>query len=436
MYDYTPISKLYIRNFRNLGDVEISFKESPIVTLVGENEAGKTSVIKAFATAALHANPRDQKDYIRDGTSMFGVGIELEDGTLITRIKEAKGINSYQIKDSSGKLVWSANKLSEGLPMEVQKLMGLVVEPETNEFLHIRTYEDKLLFVVTPNSTNYKVMYNALKVEQLTNAIKLGSNEANKLKADINANSASIETLGIQMRGINVIDTQPLVNVRNRLKEQLGTLDKIERLRDLVGRTEKCEEQLGAMVLIDKFNLQPINEGTAIRISSAGRLLDNKAIKCNLLSKISDVDNLSEINTSTVSNIEKVIEKIRLLNTKKSEASGLLLLNDLSDISESLIVHLNSAKECNNKCVELSNTLKHYDTTSCNEIEQSDINTINIIFSTMQKINSIENKKDELSKANENIESIHNYMKQCGVAVETCPNCGNDVVFDIDKIGV
>ena len=35
-------------------------------------------------------------------------------------------------------------------------------EPETKEYLHIRTYEDKLLFVVTPNSTNYKVMYNSI----------------------------------------------------------------------------------------------------------------------------------------------------------------------------------------------------------------------------------------------------------------------------------
>ena len=116
MYNYSPLSKLYIRNFRNLGDVEISFKESPIVTLVGENEAGKTSVIKAFATCALHANPRDQKDCIRDGTKMFGVAIELEDGTRVTRIKELTGINSYQISDANKNVVWSTNKLAEGLP--------------------------------------------------------------------------------------------------------------------------------------------------------------------------------------------------------------------------------------------------------------------------------------------------------------------------------
>ena len=35
--------------------------------------------------------------------------------------------------------------------------MGMVTEPETKEFLHIRTYEDQLLFVVTTASANYKM---------------------------------------------------------------------------------------------------------------------------------------------------------------------------------------------------------------------------------------------------------------------------------------
>lgn len=37
----------------------------------------------------MHATPRDQKDFIRDGTKGFGVAIELQDGTVVTRIKMA-----------------------------------------------------------------------------------------------------------------------------------------------------------------------------------------------------------------------------------------------------------------------------------------------------------------------------------------------------------
>ena len=77
MYSYSPIKTIYIKNFRNIGEAIIDFTESPIISLIGENEAGKTSVVKAFAVAALHAYPRDQKDFIRDGTNGFGVCIEL-----------------------------------------------------------------------------------------------------------------------------------------------------------------------------------------------------------------------------------------------------------------------------------------------------------------------------------------------------------------------
>ena len=55
---YSPITKLYIKNFRNIGEATIDFTDSPIVSLIGDNEAGKTSVVKAFAVCALHADPR------------------------------------------------------------------------------------------------------------------------------------------------------------------------------------------------------------------------------------------------------------------------------------------------------------------------------------------------------------------------------------------
>ena len=79
MYGYSPLKSLKIKNFRNIGDVNIDFTESPIITLLGANEAGKTSVIKAFSMCALHDSPREQKDWIRDDTDMLGVEIDLAD---------------------------------------------------------------------------------------------------------------------------------------------------------------------------------------------------------------------------------------------------------------------------------------------------------------------------------------------------------------------
>lgn len=434
MYNYSPLSKLYIRNFRNLGDVEISFKESPIVTLVGENEAGKTSVIKAFATCALHANPRDQKDCIRDGTKMFGVAIELEDGTRVTRIKELTGINSYQISDANKNVVWSTNKLAEGLPLEVQKLMGLIAEPETGEFLHVRTYEDKLLFVVTPNSTNYKVMYNALKVEQLTKAIKNGSNEANTLKNAINTNELSIQTLGIQLRGIKVVDTEPLINVRDRLKSQLNLLDKLESVKKLIDSSDKCEEQLGALALLDRFNLQPVSEVLANKLNNASRLLNKNNNSSILLSKLSGINNISEIDTSILNRLNILYNKIDELNVKIRDAGALVSVINLSEISESVAIHINRLGTLINTVKTDTYRLNKIDIADCEEIKQSSIDAINKLSKVPYMLDKIKTNSDELQKMNQYITQVQDYLKQCGVAVEACPNCGEAVIFDIDKI--
>lgn len=435
MYNYSPIHKLYIRNFRNLGDVELDFSQSPIIALVGENEAGKTSVIKAFATCALHANPRDQKDYIRDGTKMFGVSIELENGQRITRIKEANGINSYQITDCQGNLIWNTNKLAEGLPEEVQKLIGLIAEPETNEFLHIRTYEDKLLFVVTPNSTNYKVMYNALKVEQLTKAIKLGSGEVNTLKSAISSNDASILTLQSQLKSITVVDTEPLVNVKDRLVEQMAMLDKLERAKVLLDRVNQCEIQLGALALIDKFKLESINEVIANKLVSVSRLLSRNNETVNLLNRITDINNLEEIDYNIINKLYNILSKKEELDSKITEAGALVQLTSISEISEVTVVQLNKVVNLISKLNKLTEQSKAIDVSSCSEIEQHTIESLDKLQKIASFKEQVDTNNNQLQQINAYIVQVQDYLKQCGVAVETCPNCGSDVIIDIDKIG-
>lgn len=38
MYSYSPIKKVFIKNFRNIEEATIDFEDSPIVSLIGENE--------------------------------------------------------------------------------------------------------------------------------------------------------------------------------------------------------------------------------------------------------------------------------------------------------------------------------------------------------------------------------------------------------------
>lgn len=434
MYNYSPIKKMYIKNFRNIGEAELDFTDSPIITLVGENEAGKTSVIKAFTTCTLNANPRDQKDYIRDNTKMFGVALDLEDGTRVVRIKETSGINAYQVfKDE--KLIWNTNKITDGLPEEVKKVMGLIAEPETNEFLHIRTYEDKLLFVVTPNSTNYKVMYNALKVEQLTKAIKNGSTEVNALKSEINSNDIKMNALNNQMVSIQVYDIEPLTSVRDRLTSQLSILDKLEKAKKLSDRASECERQLGALALLDKFSLSEINELTASKFSKVSNILNRHnevSILRNLLNSVVDTE---EIRVDVLNKIKHIIDKDNELKVKINRAGALIHVNKISEISEIEIIQLNKAMALLNSLNTLNSRVSLISTDSCNEVSDTSINALTKLQRISALIKDNKTRQESLAQINQYIGQVQDYMKQCGVAVETCPNCGESVIFDVDKIG-
>lgn len=433
MYSYSPIRNIRVKNFRNIGDVELSFEDSPIITLVGSNEAGKTSIVKAFSACALHANPREQKDWIRDTTKMFGIEITLEDGTQVVRVKEDGGINLYRIIYPDGK-TWDVSKITDGLPVPVQKVMGLIEEQETGEFLHIRTYEDKLLFVVTPDSANYKVMYNALKVENLTKAIKLGSTEVNTLNKDINKNENSLATLNDQMRTIKIIDIDALRSVKERLQYQLSLLDKLERAIGYSKAIQENEVKLGAIGLIDRFNLTDIDELLASNLIRVGNSIENVSNLNKSSSILKCTDTIEEIDTSLLNRVYNIITRKNELSDKIKEAGTLIHIVEIKDVNESSVVQLDRAAKLLKEIRTLENHAEVLDIKDTTEITDKDIQNISKIESVIQKRDTIRIDSDNLGKIVDYIEQVQDYLKKCGVAVESCPKCGEAVIFDIDKL--
>ena len=434
MYSYSPIKSLRIKNFRNIGSVDIDFSQCPIVTLLGENESGKTSVIKAFSMCALHDNPREQKDYIRDGTKMLGIEINLEDGTQVVRVKEANGINMYRVVKPDG-TVWDADKITDGLPKEVQDVMGLIAEPETGEYLHVRTYEDKLLFVVTPSSTNYKVMYNALKVEQLTRAIKIGSSEVNELKAKVTTNNNSIITLNDQLRGIKVYDVETLVNIRDRIVSQVNLLEKAEKILSLKERMEQLINELGVLRLIDMYSLKEISESIASKINSISRLANNISKMNNFRIEYDKLNSISEIDIRQLNKIDELRNKSAELNKKINEAYKLRQVLGISEISERVTEHIAKFVTLDSKIKQLKEKANIIDTTGVEMISEQSLSGLSKASKIVQDLEVVKAKTAELSQYNDYIIQVENYLKQCGVAVEICPKCGEQVIFDVSKLG-
>lgn len=429
---YSPIKQIWIKDFRNIGEVKVNFDESPIVSLIGENEAGKTSVVKAFSVCALHSTPKDQKDYIRDGTNGFGVEIELEDDTVITRIKTTTG-NRYRVKNPDG-TVYDTTKIdSSSAPVEVQRVMGMIEEPETKEYLQVRTYEDQLLFVVTPASTNYKVMYDALKVDQITRAIKSGSKEVNELKHVIDANENGIQTLTNSLKAVKVYDITSLLNIKARLESELAVINSLEEAARLVDRIKRAEAELGAIAEIDKAGLQDISELEAVQISDSISLLTKLTRLNKLLSTYSLADTAENIDIPVYQSIiDTYIKKVELDRAIFANES-MVRIGEAEEVNEVELITMTSIAELRDKLSSLTNQLRRIDTAGAELIEQSDFNTVTMLESVNAGFTRLGQLETAYKQCDDYCSQVQSYLKSLGAAVETCPNCGEDIVIDIDK---
>lgn len=437
MYSYSPIKQVYIKNFRNLGEVTIDFKDSPIISLIGENEQGKTSVVKAIAVCAMHATPRDQKDYIRDGTKGFGVAIELEDGTQVVRMKMATA-NSYRVTYPKGpdgnpiKPTWEAAKLSNDLPQAVQDVMGMIEEPETKEFLHIRTYEDQLLFVTTASSTNYKVMYNALKISQLVDAIKLGSKEANALKTSINQKEIQAETLDTQAKSLKIYDLEPLQNIRDRLKNEVAQLNKLDRALELKKKIEVQTREVGELSKLS--SIPEISITLVMSLDKAYRVLDNLKELGSMYRTYSLADSLEEIDLNSYYNIYNAHVRYESLKNSEEQSRNYIAINSLSEININEVSNLQRAMALQRKIEADMNKLQTLNISSAADVSDSDLTVYSRTYKALGLIQRNKQLEDAKVQIDNYCDAVIKWMKDIGVATETCPKCGETIVIDLDKI--
>lgn len=431
-YKYSPISEIVLMNFRNIKEAVLNFKDSPIMCLVGDNEAGKTSVVKGIGVAGLHSNPREQKNYIRTGTNFFGIAIRLDDGSLLRRQK-SNAINSYSIDYSDGRK-WEISKVSEGLPVEVSKLMGLIEEPETKEYLHIRSYEDLLLFAATSYSTNYKVMYNALKVENLTKAIKLASTDINKHKSEISKAEDGIDIIDENKKNINVVDTAQLISIKNRLSSQLSTLDKLDKAVEILNMIEQKENKLGLIKLLDMYDVKEVNIPLTMTLNNLYRSLDNIEQYNNRLEQYKDVDKLQDVDLNMLSKIyrlEQIQEKLKNLSGSGSVIAD---IEKLETVDELQIVKINSLYRNLENIEKINNELSKINVSNLELVEQKDLDSITKLEKAIGIIESNTDLDRKQKECEEYVGKMTEYLKQCGVAFEICQNCGSDVIIDLDKL--
>lgn len=422
---YSKIRSMRTKNLRNIGDITIDFTESPIISLTGDNESGKTSLVKALAVLGVNENPNSQKQYIRDGTNGFGIAVDLEDGTLITRIKYSGG-NVYTV-EKPGEEKWETNTIDAGtgVPLEVQKVMGMLIEEETKELMQIRTYEDQLLFVTTPASVNYKVMYEALKVEQITKAIRIGNEEINEINNAIGTNEIAVMALMDSIKDIKIHDIEPAVNIKKRLQNQLEQLKNIDKAIKIINNLENIEDNLNKFKGLEA--IEKINEELSSKLININRLVNNLVKIEDEVKRYNNLESIRNIEYNNLIMAYDIIKRLDKLEELESDLIRLDSIEELSIIEWKLVDKIEKAIS-NMEKIELEQ--KQLDSISINELNNLDLGLVNKIAGVIELNNRISNTAIEIESVENEIKSIENIIKTSGILVTNCSNCGETVVME------
>lgn len=109
------IKKLIIDNFQSHEHTEIEFGPG-LNVIVGPSDFGKSAVVRALRWV-LYNEPRGNS-FIRAGAKVCKVSIELDDGTVITRLRSTTGKNQYLLrKPDEDELVFEG--FGNEIPVEI-----------------------------------------------------------------------------------------------------------------------------------------------------------------------------------------------------------------------------------------------------------------------------------------------------------------------------
>lgn len=426
--EYSPIESIRVKNFNCIGDIEMSFKESPIIAIYGDNDAGKSSFIDGFACLTYHANERNQKDNIRDGTQGFGIETKLEDGTTIIRTKTAR-LNRFEVLYPNG-TKWSADKIEAGagVPKAVQDVMGCIKEEETKEFLHIRTYRDQVLFINTTAGTNYKVMYGALKAEHISKAIAKGNAELNALRNAKNDSELILDTLMSQYNSIKVYDTSTLIAVRDRIKKHYNAIALLEETMALKKRLDALKEEQRKYEVLKTKQVQELDVPLIDKLVSASKILSNyKALQ--LQDRIYKPSLKCEmIETAAIVKLKDTIKLKDTLESSQNQNQIYRQVEKCEPINTDVVLQLETSIRNKKQLVELQDQAKVYK--QLEKLPETDATILNGLIELRQlyqrwctekeTYDSLEKRKDDLTQA----------IEASGVKMATCNQCGNLVYVE------
>lgn len=195
--DAIGLETVKINDFRCIDEVTLDM--SQVIALRGNNESGKTSIIKALELLMLGGTNAGK--YIRSGCRDFRIAGYVG-GVDKTVVRTAKGYKIYdgnvvdKAAEKGAKPVTTVDKLtSNETPEVVAKIFNLQRNAVTGNMLGSRGYAGKVPFVQTTATENYAIVSEEMGVKPFRDAAYGGILEAGRLEKKAKVLSGTLADL-------------------------------------------------------------------------------------------------------------------------------------------------------------------------------------------------------------------------------------------------
>lgn len=399
------IKRIRIQNFQSIKDITFNFDESGVYYFNGDNNIGKSSVLKAIRALFFNVNNLSYKDYIRDDEDSFSIALEDFDGNWVVLTRGASDFYKWKINGETGQL----NRTSGKVPEELTKYFNLYRDENTKECANIRPPRAVLLGVDTSEGDNNLFLQKALNSSGFTKAYKQADSDKRSKMKELKMIETYIDRTENDIQNVNIDEVEL-------------ELQKIQRYEDVL----KKEKEMYLMVhdaLILSENIEHYR--SEINRMSQVNLSDINNIKLNI-----DEYNLLKDLSSSHKRIVTYNEKLNNINIKgvnKSLVEANQLVNEIN-----LLNQFKTSKQREQELLlELNNINLEQDAKNLIELE-SLIQEISLLNQNKTLLNNVINYSDILESSNIDMINVMNEIQEIKDELGVCPLCGTS--FDSNNI--
>lgn len=371
-------------NFMSFEHAKFEFDYRNIIGIVGYNNSGKSTALRALEVNMYNRFPQSQLSFIKDGKDYFRVVSTWSDGITILRDKYANGQSLYEMwKDDqcvfSTKQNGVLTKVSD-VPLCIQQYLNLVKLEDS--CLNSRSCFEKQFLVQSSGSENYSVLNTVLKSEELSLASSLVNTDRNKLSSDIVAVNAEYNIL------------------QERFKEGIGLSEDLIKALESVDKLLDASEAKSSSLV----SVKEITENIA-RIPVVAEMKQVSADSLNLLCQINECD---------------------------VKFSALREIPHVSAVDGKQLDLLASVVSCDSKL----KAIPTFDKLS--SVDTKRVETLTGIEAILERLAEVEQETERvderLVKLSEESKTLGQQLKEFGVRTVRCKNCGAlvEVGGDID----